>query len=775
MAKLPSPADLAGGRPNILATGSVSAAKMDTPPRLGAEAEGTAALGKSLAGLGQDIATVFNREREHAQQAQVEDAFNQLRTQQLDLTLGQENGFTNVKGGDAVKGDLLKNWGARFDEKAAQIEQSLPDDRARERFRARAGIAKASFQGDIMQHVSHQADVYSRGVLASTIDTETRSAGAAPTDPTAFGIAVERLNAAIDSEGRRVGKDADQIKADKAKALDHLWNARLEAWRLVDPAGAMKAYQDNAQYMGPDMRLKLGESLFRDAAPVLATQWNAEGGSKMSDADLLKMTSAEAVKVKTGNEVIDRLPADQKLYVLQLARTQAHQQMALLRDGLRQRVMDTTAAYERGLDAPNAPSRSELVAAFGPEDGGKIVRELAVSRQFGKDVLSLSSLPASQQAELLKRREPQPGEGFANAVHRQEQLQRAAEVVQKQREQDPALATLQTSAQVKSAYEAYANAQGPDRVSAAQAYAAASLAEQLRLEIRNPQVLTKDQVDTIGRQFAAPLPQGQSLGNVMRGMTEQWGRYWPLVGKQLAKTLPPDAFVIGLGVKPEAEEILSDVARMKPEALKQGIPEADIKTIQERVRTELDGLRRSVVWQEGGIQTYDNYADSAERVATALVQKGLKMKDAATKAVESTVGFKYEFEDTWRVPKTELGGATSMSALRSGADAIKLDVASEKPVAGEKVELLVPYAGPAVRPKDAERQWRDTIASNGFWVTSPGDKGLTLYVRSGLSAQPVLDDRGLPVVRTWQQVSDIGNSVRAATFKDVYKKGVRTP
>jgi hypothetical protein len=100
---------------------------------------------------------------------------------------------------------------------------------------------------------------------------------------------------------------------------------------------------------------------------------------------------------------------------------------------------------------------------------------------------------------------------------------------------------------------------------------------------------------------------------------------------------------------------------------------------------------------------------------------------------------------------------------------VKRDIGSDKPVVGEKVGLLVPMAPGAVRPADAEKQWRDTIVSNGFWVTSPGDGGLTLYVKSGLGAQPVLDTRGQPIRRTWSEISAVGNSVRAAYYSDVYR------
>jgi hypothetical protein len=61
-------------------------------------------------------------------------------------------------------------------------------------------------------------------------------------------------------------------------------------------------------------------------------------------------------------------------------------------------------------------------------------------------------------------------------------------------------------------------------------------------------------VDSIAKRFAEPPAQGENVANVMRGMVDQWGRYWPQVGAAVeGQDLPPEAVVIGLGVTPEAE------------------------------------------------------------------------------------------------------------------------------------------------------------------------------------------------------------------------------
>lgn len=492
--------------------------------------------------------------------------------------------------------------------------------------------------------------------------------------------------------------------------------------------------------------------------------------------DLVIDPGGTAKKLETNPEYAKNLDVVMREQLIDRGYRRADQAMAQIREALRLKVTDTTAAYERGVDVPDAPSRSELLTAFGELQGTRIADELERSRQFGQDVRKVQGLSASQQKAFLAARTPQSGDGFADAARRHDQLVSAVKSVQEEREKDPALFTVQTSSAVRSAYNRMASVTADPtgtpktRAAAAQAYAQATIAEQTRLEIRDPQILPKAMVDSIAKTFAAQPVQGQNVASVMRGMVDQWGRYWPLVQKQIGNRLPPEATVVGLGVTPEAEALLAEAAQLKPEQLRQGLAEGDMKDIRERIRSQFEPLQRSLAWQTGGIATYDNYVDSAEKIAVSLVQKGIKPKDAAAKTFESLIGFKYEFEETWRVPKASLSAETTMGALRAGAEALKLDVGSETPVIGKKVPLLVPAVSRSVRAEDAERQWRDTIVSNGFWVTSPGDGGLTLYVKSGLGAQPVLDDRGIPVRRTWAEISAAGNSVRAAYFGDLPKR-----
>jgi hypothetical protein len=805
MARLPGPADL--GSPRILDSGGVpsySVQRPDAKPRDNAQADALGVVANAVDKASLALARTAAREKLESDTARAEDGFNRLREQQHELTQGPD-GFTRLKGTDALKPDLLNEWTTKFDDRAKSIEDSLENGEQKQAFRKRAGFARQQYTGAFYQHTARERDAFNADVFKATISTEVRAVGANPADDDGVGLSWARALAAVDTEGRRLGHTPEMISASRATVSDQLWVARLDAWRLNDPEGALGAFQANAANISPNVRLKLAESLYSDAAPVLASRMlqgplvtfaatDQEARAITEAAGGMGLQAKVTVDQQAAAEgsVFDRLPGDQKLKVLHLAKTEASQRMAQTREGLNHRMTDAVAALERGLPAPRAPTEDELRFAYGEEGGAQRARHLAAARGFGEDYTRIASMSRAEQDALLQQRRPNSARpGFAEEQRRFEQLASVVDRVRREQEQDPATYVLQQSparakslkagdspTNVKVAWEAFVQSQSDgqmtaaQRASAAQAYAESTIAEQKRLGISAPQILPKSMVDSIEKRFASPPQQGQNVANVMSGMVEQWGRYWPQVGAQLKGKIPPEATVIGLGVTPEAEQLLAEASKLKPEELRQGMADAEVKDLRERLRTNLEPLRRSLAFQGGGVQTYDNYADSSERIALMLMHRGMSPKDAAAKASESVIGFKYQFEDTWRVPKTALGGDRTVSALRAGAVASQHDIGSEKPVIGERVPLLVPRAPAGVRPEDADRQWRDTIRSNGFWVTSPGDSGLTLYVKSGLGAQPVLDARGQPVRRSWEELAAVGNSVRAATMGDL---GPRRP
>lgn len=795
MAKLPSPESLSGSRPSVLVGGGVTAAQPVPVQRQAGEY-----ISQSLGNSAEALAGLQEKDRQRDDALKATLAINDLQNERIKLTADERDGFRNVKGANADQG-TIDGYLGRFNDAAQKVRSRLTNEDQRRRFDMEQGSVRLGFQSDLYGHVAKQREVAEDDAMKATLETEKRAAAASGNDPLALETSILRVEAKLGDYGDKRGLSQQRISELQADARSSMYVAALNAQRLTDPVGALATYQKVGDQVNIEQRVKVEESLYADAAPVLAAQILQQdkiatvAGTESEARAITELGAAmnRPISVTVDKEgrgfdsPFDRLPSDQKLKVLHLAKTQADQGLTQVRQGLTIRVQDATAALERGQAAPDAPTSTELVSAFGQERGAQLSRGLDAARTFGDAYVRVAGASREEQVAILTKMKPdENAPGYAESVRRYEQLAGVIDRVRKEQDQDPAGFVLQQSPakqrvlkgldtpDARSTYELFQTVQNDpraapeDKATAARSYAAATLAEQRRLGVQNPTILPKADVDSIVKRFNQPPAQGENQASVMRGLVDQWGPYWPAVGKQLKGRLPPEIEVMGLGVTPEAEQLLTETAKLKHEQLRQGLQAGDVKDIQERVRSVMEPLQRTVTWQGGGLETYDNYADSAEKIATALVQKGMKPKDAAQKAFDSLVGFKYEFEGTWRVPKSELGGEVNVGMLRLGAEALKRDITADKPVLGDKVGLTVPVTGPGVRPQDADRQWRDTIAANGFWVTSPGDGGLTLYVKSGLSAQPVLDDKGQPVRRTWDQISGIGRSTRAATFSDVY-------
>lgn len=141
--------------------------------------------------------------------------------------------------------------------------------------------------------------------------------------------------------------------------------------------------------------------------------------------------------VKTGNPVVDALPPDQKLRVLQLAKAQAHQDMESVRAAVSIRARDAQAEYLARGTATNPPSQAEFIRAYGQLEGVAHYQELQGVAQLGNQMQQVKTLPEADLRRMLEESKPLPGEGFAARERNFEILGKAVEQVRKARQDDP--------------------------------------------------------------------------------------------------------------------------------------------------------------------------------------------------------------------------------------------------------------------------------------------------------------------------------------------------
>lgn len=161
--------------------------------------------GHALSRAGSELHQVFIEEQKRIDTAKVEDAYNQLRNSQLDLTIGEKDGFQAIKGGDAIKRPLLKDYTQRFTDTSKTLADALDNDDQRAMFKKRSEVSQTQFTQDLLQHLYKENDVYQKQVTTATLDTEFRSASAKWNAPAEVMASLVRIDAAIDREADRQG------------------------------------------------------------------------------------------------------------------------------------------------------------------------------------------------------------------------------------------------------------------------------------------------------------------------------------------------------------------------------------------------------------------------------------------------------------------------------------------------------------------------------------------------------------------------------------------
>lgn len=207
MPRLPSAEDL-GQRPTPSGRGGISRLQLTTPRR-GIEQQAEAEFGKVLTGLGDTVAALALKEKERVDSARVEDAFTQYQNRTLELEYGQQEGFVNIRGGDAIKQPLVDDYRTKREAAAKQIRDSLDDDFQKIAFDKRAGIVDRQFDARIYRHVAEQSNVYQTQTYEGVLATERKAAALNWDQPGQIEMSILRSNMEVDRKARNEGLPPD--------------------------------------------------------------------------------------------------------------------------------------------------------------------------------------------------------------------------------------------------------------------------------------------------------------------------------------------------------------------------------------------------------------------------------------------------------------------------------------------------------------------------------------------------------------------------------------
>lgn len=453
----------------------------------------------------------------------------------------------------------------------------------------------------------------------------------------------------------------------------------------------------------------MAKSYYADIAKGDAKQAsNVPMWQKRSD-EAFKMGSASSTPAD--NPVLANLPFETRIQVFNQAKTQQSQNMAMARAQLDTHLQDAQSMAVDGKTDPTPLNLDDLVRAYGPLEAPARYRQYQDGQQMALDVANLKGMPSQDIADMVRSRAPTAGPGYASADRDHQILQAAASRVIQQRESDPAAYAVANAPAVNTAQQALQANPSPQT---AQAYAQASLAEQRRLGVSKPQVLTKQQAESITGQINAN--GGAQADQVIQQQAQLWGDRWGDVFGQL-KDITPVAKVLGyLGnsVDTATRQQVLAAANTKMEALKDGLDPPNIKAAESKLQALSQPFAATMAYSLGGASTFGALYDSANRLSLTYMRQGMSPGDAATKAFTSVMGNQFTIRDTARIPKEFDADQVMTSARTIMGDLNKLD-------------LTLPPAPKTMKPEDAKALYASNLRSNGKWITSADGKGLVLF------------------------------------------------
>lgn len=284
-------------------------------------------FGQAMTQAGAGINKVVLDEFEQANQTRVNDAVSQAAKVRLELTFNPTEGFTNLKGENALKrpGDksLDQEYGEKFQARVDAIAKGLGNDQQRLRFKQQVDQIGLQFQASLNQHIAKEFNTYQDSVDDGTIRTGQEQMALAWGDPAAIRQATDAVRAAVVNKATRYGLSGKAAEAALTEALSPGHAAVISA--AVDAGNVDYARQylkDNTAELSPQARLQMTKAVdtgafeqrTQDAAGELWTKFNGDikaalgaarerYSGKDEDAIVTRLKTLDAEKQAVDNRV----------------------------------------------------------------------------------------------------------------------------------------------------------------------------------------------------------------------------------------------------------------------------------------------------------------------------------------------------------------------------------------------------------------------------------------------------------------------------------------
>lgn len=469
------------------------------------------------------------------------------------------------------------------------------------------------------------------------------------------------------------------------------------------------------------------------------------GGVKLASAGATTASDAGtgiAVPPAQKSRTLAMVDPDMELQLKHYAETRVKQSTAQFRGDADRMLTDLTAAHKDGKVEQVPLDFAFFQKAYGP-DAQRLHDEYQRSRAMGQDIAAFGTMSETEIAATIARTAPAVGPGYAAEDARQNtRIQAATHVLQK-RAADPVTYAVSTSPDARRyAEQLRSTGLTPEaRQNLTGRYLDAQLAEQRRLGIREPRLLSVREADAIGAQ-AMNARKPEDSANLIAALESQYGeRYFPQVFNELVKSqkISGELMIIPNLPSQSARETVSRLSRVKETDLAVGVPDGYKKTIDDGVAGLLVDLVKSVpIANKQSVDLVNSYESSLKKIAYEQSAAGVDASTAVARAKDMLFGH-YEFRDGVRYPKT-----AQIGLMRSGMS----DVVSNL----TNVDAPIDAVGNR-SPKDAQAAYLELVKSRPLWHTTDDDKGVQLWVQRENGTKVPVTRAGRPVTYTWQELA----------------------
>lgn len=174
-------------------------------------------MGQAVQRTSTQAADLFRDAQVQANQLRVDDAVNRAKERAMQLTFDPQEGFTTLKGLDAIERpegkSLADDYGTQLQSSLDQIAGGLGNDVQRRAFAQAAQGLRTGFDADLMKHESSEFRDYSLSVREGTIATSQREISLKYSDPETVGRNMLSIQAAVYDQAHLLGKSASWAEA----------------------------------------------------------------------------------------------------------------------------------------------------------------------------------------------------------------------------------------------------------------------------------------------------------------------------------------------------------------------------------------------------------------------------------------------------------------------------------------------------------------------------------------------------------------------------------